>query len=103
MNIGHAIRFCRQQRKLSIPKLAKRAGLSAAYVSLLERDKRDPTFSTVEKLCAALEVPLSVLIFVATSPAEMASLSPEASEKLAAVTMRLLQTPMENSNQGSLV
>src|SRR6202034_2218572 len=84
MNVGHAIKFCRQQKKLSIPALAARAGLSASYISLLERNGRDPPLSTLEKVCVALELPLSVLVFIGTAPSELASLAPDITEKLAA-------------------
>lgn len=91
MNAGHAIKFCRQQRKLSIPALAARAGLSPSYISLLERNERDPPLSTLERIGKGLGVPLSVLIFVGTTPAEFDSLPAEIAEKLAAATLKLLQ------------
>lgn len=90
MDIGHAIKFCRRQKGLSIPTLAARAGLSASYISLLERNGRDPSLSTVEKISRSLEVPLSVLMFVGTSPGELDSIPAEITEKLAAATFKLL-------------
>jgi len=103
MNLGHAIKFCRQQKKLSIPALAARAGLSASYISLLERNERDPPLSTLQKISSALEVPLSVLVFVGTTPAELESLSPDFTEKLAAATMKLLQAVTPDEPQSSLL
>jgi transcriptional regulator with XRE-family HTH domain len=91
MNAGHAIRFCRQQKSLSIPALAEKVGLSTSYISLLERNERDPPLSTLQKISAALEVPLSVLVFIGTAPAELETLSPEIVEKLSAATMKLLR------------
>lgn len=75
---------------MSIPALAERAGLSTSYISLLERNERDPPLSTLETISGALEVPLSVLVFIGTAPAELETLSPEIIEKLSAVTMKLL-------------
>jgi transcriptional regulator with XRE-family HTH domain len=91
MDVGHAIKFCRQQKNLSIPALAKRASLSASYISLLERNERDPPVSTLEKISRALEVPLSILVFLGTAPEELESLSPGIAEKLAGATVRLLR------------
>jgi len=71
--------------------LAERAGLSASYLSLLERNERDPPLSTLEKIAAALGVPLSVLVFVGTAPSELENLAPEIVEKLSAATMNLLR------------
>lgn len=95
MNAGHAIRFCRQQKGMSIPALAEKVGLSTSYISLLERNERDPPLSTLERLSAALEVPLSVLVFLGTAPAELETLSPEIVEKLSAATMKLLRASSE--------
>lgn len=103
MNAGHAIRFCRQQRQLSIPALAEKAGLSTSYVSLLERNERDPPLSTLERLSNALGVPLSVMVFIGTSTAELESLSPEIAEKLAAATLKLLQAAAADEPQSSLL
>jgi transcriptional regulator with XRE-family HTH domain len=91
MDTGYAIRFCRQQRKLSIPELASRAGLSKSYVSLLERNERDPPMSTLKKLASALNVPFSVFIFLAMPVAELEGISAIAAEKLTAATMKLLR------------
>ena len=65
MNLGAAIKFCRQQRNLTQPALAVRADVSASYLSVLEQGKRDPSFSVLQKIARALDVPLSLLIFVA--------------------------------------
>jgi transcriptional regulator with XRE-family HTH domain len=103
MNAGHAIRFCRQQRQLSIPALAERVGLSPSYISLLERNERDPPLSTLQRLSKALAVPLSVMVFIGTSTAELESLSPEIAEKLAAATMKLLRASNADESQPSLL
>ncbi len=91
MNVGHAIKFCRQQRRLTIPVLAKRAGVSRGYISLLERNQRDPSLSTLQRISSGLEVPLSLLLFLGSTPAELESLSPEVCEKLAAATLKALR------------
>jgi transcriptional regulator with XRE-family HTH domain len=102
MNVGHAIKFCRQQKKLSIPALAARAGLSASYISLLERNGRDPPLSTIEKISRSLEMPLSLLMFVGTSQGELDSIPAEITEKLAAATLRLLSA-VSDERQSTLI
>ena len=102
MNAGYAIKFCRQQRKLSIPALAKKAGLSASYISLLERNERDPPLSTLQAISLALELPLSILLFLGTAPEELESVAPGVVEKLAGATMRLLKASQDEP-QASLL
>ena len=102
MNLGAAIKFCRQQRNLTQPALAVRADVSASYLSVLEQGKRDPSFSVLQKIARALDVPLSLLIFVATDPSEIEGLAPEVTEKLSAATLNLLMAA-RNDAQRSLV
>jgi transcriptional regulator with XRE-family HTH domain len=102
MHLGQAIKFCRQQRDLTQPVLAERAGISPSYLSVLEKGKRDPSFSMIEKIARALDVPLSLLIFIATDPSEIQGLPTEITEKLAAATMNLLRAARDE-NQHSLL
>lgn len=102
MHLGPAIKFCRQQRNLTQPELARRAGISPSYLSVLEKGKRDPSFSMIEKIARALDVPLSLLIFVATDASEIQGLPTEVAEKLSAVTMNLLRAA-RNEHQQSLL
>jgi transcriptional regulator with XRE-family HTH domain len=90
MEIGQAIRFCRLRKRLTQPELAKRAGLSASYLSFLEKSKRDPSLSALEKIARALEMPLSVLVFIASSPSDNEGIPAEIREKLSAATLKLL-------------
>lgn len=91
MNIGYAIKFCRQQRRFSLRELARLSGLSTSYLSLLERGKRKPTLETLEKVCRYLGIPVSVLVFVGSNPEELSGVSPEIHEKLSAATLKLLR------------
>ena len=52
----------RQQRGLSINRLADFAGLGRGYVSELLRGQKVPTLTTVEKIAAALEIEPCVLL-----------------------------------------
>lgn len=94
MNIGNAIRLCRVQRGLNQTELAEKAGLSYSYISLLECNKRDPVFSTLKNLADALNVPLVVLIFLASTDDEKNGLPLELREKLSNTALLILQ-PVE--------
>jgi len=47
----------RQRRHLSQEELARTAGVSVSYVSMLEREQRTPPLDTIEQLAKALKVP----------------------------------------------
>ena len=92
MNLGKAIRLCRTQRDLNQSELAKRADISVSYLSLLERGKRDPNFSTVERISNALNVPVSILVFLAAEKEELSEMSTELQEKLSHTALLLMET-----------
>ncbi|MCB9458112.1 MAG: helix-turn-helix transcriptional regulator [Anaerolineaceae bacterium] len=91
MNLGKAIKLCRTQRGFSQAELSRIAGISVSYLSLLERGKRDPNLSTVEDIAQALEVPVSILVFLAAEDDEMVGLTPELREKLSYTALRLIE------------
>ncbi len=60
--VSQNLRLVRLQRKLSQETLARKAGISVSYVSMLERAQRSPPLDTLEALAKALGVPpLSLL------------------------------------------
>jgi transcriptional regulator with XRE-family HTH domain len=59
---GLAVRQQRIQVGISQERLAELAGVERAYVSALERGKRNPTLLTQLRLAAALGVTLKQLI-----------------------------------------
>lgn len=93
MNIGKAIKLCRSQRSMTQAELAKRSDLSVGYVSLLEQNKRDPSLSMLESIARGLEVPMSILTFLAADRLELASLSDDLHEKLSRAALDLLKEP----------
>lgn len=90
MNLGKAIQTSRQRRKLSQEALAKLAGCSVSYLSMLENSKRDPTISTVEKIAAALKVPVEILFFLAAEKGELAGINKELAGQLELTALELL-------------
>jgi transcriptional regulator with XRE-family HTH domain len=50
----HALR---RQRRLSQGDVARKAGVSVSYISMLERGQRTPPLETLETLAKALAVP----------------------------------------------
>ncbi len=56
--LGTRIREIRKRRKLSQEMLAERAGISAQYVSNIERGKENPTLDLLLRVAEALKVSL---------------------------------------------
>lgn len=93
MNLGNAIRVCRAHRGLTQSKLAKEAGISLSYLSLLEHDKRDANVSTLGAIARGLEIPLNLLFFLASDSGELQGLPEEVRDRLSSVILRLLNEP----------
>lgn len=91
MNLGKAIKLCRTQKNLSQSDLANLSGMSVSYISLLERNKRDPNLSAVENIADALNIPFSILMFLAADSAELNEVNPELAEKLSYTALKLIE------------
>lgn len=90
MNLGKAIKLCRTQKNMKQSDLADLAQISVSYLSLLEQGKRDPNFSTVQQIASALNVPVSILTFLAAEQGEIDDISPELAEKLSHTALKLI-------------
>lgn len=91
MNIGKTIKICRNQKHLSQKELADKAGISVSYLSLLERNKREPNINILNKISLALNVPLSILIFLASDKKELSPLDSDIIDKLSRLTLELMR------------
>jgi transcriptional regulator with XRE-family HTH domain len=68
MNIGPVIRNFRQHQNLTLEALAELMEMSVSHLSLIERNKREPSLECLSQLGLALDVPPSVLLLLATEP-----------------------------------
>ncbi len=99
MNIGKAIKMCRTQKGMRQSELAALAHISIAYLSLIEQGKRDPNFLVLKDISKGLDVPLSILVFLATDNSEMQSLSTELFEKLSITALSLVKAAGNESSK----
>jgi transcriptional regulator with XRE-family HTH domain len=90
MNLGKSIHTCRVKRGLSQAELARRAGCSVSYLSMLENSKRDPTMSVVQSIATGLGVPLEILFFLGAEKGELAGIDKELAGQLALTALELL-------------
>jgi len=91
MNIGKAIKLCRTQKDMKQSDLAAQAGISVSYLSLLERGKRNPNLSTVQRIADSLNVPINILMFLAADPHEVEEINQDTVEKLSSIALKLMK------------
>lgn len=60
--VGEWVRELRQRRGWSMVTLAKRAGISKAYLLKLEKSDANPTEEVIKRLASALEVRAALLL-----------------------------------------
>ncbi len=60
--LGERVRKHRVQEQLSQEKLAERCGFDRTYISLVERGKRNPSFTNLLKLARGLNIEVSQLL-----------------------------------------
>lgn len=82
MDIGRAIKLFRTQKGLTQTELAERTTLSVSYLSLLERNKRDPVMSSIIKIADALDISVFILMFTASSNTDKQLLGSGVCEKI---------------------
>jgi transcriptional regulator with XRE-family HTH domain len=58
VDVGQCVRTVREESGLSLRALAEKSGLSANTLSLIENGKSSPSVSTLQKISAALQVPI---------------------------------------------
>ena len=59
IDVGLRLRELREARRISMRELARRSGLSANALSMIERNLTSPSVSTLTKLAGALEIPIT--------------------------------------------
>jgi transcriptional regulator with XRE-family HTH domain len=59
VDVGLRLRELREARRISMRELARRSGLSANALSMIERNLTSPSVSTLNKLALAMEVPIT--------------------------------------------
>jgi len=60
LRLGQVLR-ARRKARMTVEELAARAGVSSGLISQIERGKGNPSFKTMQRLAAALELPISAL------------------------------------------
>jgi transcriptional regulator with XRE-family HTH domain len=75
MIIGKRLRQLREERNLSQGSIEKRTGLLRCYISRVENGHTVPSLETLERLAAALQIPLYQLFYEGDAPPLLPNLS----------------------------
>lgn len=67
MNVGEAIKILRKNQGLSQKELAQKCGLSANALCSIEKNSSIPSKESLDKICHALAIPVSYLMFFSVS------------------------------------
>jgi len=81
MQIGQRIRTLREQESLSQGDIEERTGLLRCYISRVENGHTIPSLETLERLAAALDMPLYELFFDGENLPSRPSLGKRTSEQ----------------------
>ncbi len=65
MNLGTAIKRLRKEAGMNQQELTSKAGISQTALSQIENGVKAPNSTTLEKICNALEIPISILYIMA--------------------------------------
>ncbi|MEG7380150.1 helix-turn-helix transcriptional regulator [Bacillus subtilis] len=98
MTVGQRIKAIRKERKLTQVQLADKAKLSRSYLADIERDRYNPSLSTLESVASALGVQVSAIVgeenIIKEEPAEYNAKE----EKDIAKRMEEIRRDLENSD-----
>lgn len=67
MKLGNAIKEIRKQKKIPQEILAEKCGITQAYLSLIENDKKEPNLSKLKDISKALDTPLPLIFYMSLS------------------------------------
>ena len=63
MNLGSIISSARKGKGIKQGVLANELDISQTYLSLIERNKKEPNISLLKKISKSLEIPLPLIFF----------------------------------------
>lgn len=90
-DFGRAVKLCRNAKRMTQGDLAARAGMTTSYLSLIERNQRDPNLSVAERISDALNVPLSIMLFIGLeSKDRVTTFSPDIANEISRLALDLM-------------
>lgn len=90
MDYGKALKIVRALADLQQKDVAKLAGLTPGYISLIEKGSRRPSLGTLERISKALGIPNDLLILLASEANNLRTRDPGTLHQAAEYLVRLL-------------
>lgn len=87
MNVGDAIKSIRKNKGLTQKELAQKCSLSANAMCAIEKNESIPTRESIDRICKALDIPTSYLLFFSVTEEEIPAEKRTAFNALKAVLM----------------
>ena len=97
MQLGKTIAELRKERGIKQKALAEKCGVSPAYLSQIENDRRDPTLSVLESIGRNLKIPLPFLFFLASDESDIPEGKKEAYSLLVPSMNSLIRSLLNDS------
>jgi len=90
MNLGDTIANLREVRGLKQKELAKRVGITQAYLSQIENNKKEPNFSKLKIIGEVLDVPVPLIFFLAMDEQDVSNQKKDAFVMLRPIMKNLI-------------
>lgn len=91
MNIGKTIKMLRVKNGYTQKSFADLLEITPSYLSLIESGDRKITMEFLEKVSKKLEIPISVLVLLASEKSDLESIDNELYEKLSTLAIDLIR------------
>lgn len=89
-DFGRAIRVIRAARDLAQQDLAANCDLNVSYVSLIESGHRTPSLDTLSVIARELNVPLYLLVLLASEPKDLARIPEKEAQRIGLEVLGLI-------------
>jgi transcriptional regulator with XRE-family HTH domain len=90
MKPGKAIRIVRTARGMSQKTLADRAKIDQSHISLIERNRREPSLGLLETISDVLEVPVYLLVLLGSDQHDLKGISEAQAKAMGQELLRVL-------------
>lgn len=92
MKLGDVIKKCRKLRGLTQSQVSISANMSESYLSLLEKNKREPSLTSLESIAQALKIPVSILVFLGSEQNNISELTEDQIDSLTSSIYKMIES-----------
>lgn len=93
MNLGVTIKDIRKSKGVKQIELANSCSITASYLSNIEGNRKEPTLTTLKKICDYLEIPLPILFFLSMDETDV----PEEKKEIFLLIEKMMKNTIKSS------